>query len=63
MEMSMEVDELLTREEVAKLLKVSLIHVYRLTKQGDLPAIKRGRRFVRYQKNDVLEFINRHYNG
>jgi len=54
------VDELLTRDEVAKLLKVNPITVYRLTKQGKLPAVKLGGRFVRYQKRDVLSLINRH---
>ncbi|MFC2058734.1 helix-turn-helix transcriptional regulator [Chloroflexota bacterium] len=34
--------------------------VYRLTKQGKLPAVKLGGRFVRYQKSDVLSLINRH---
>lgn len=53
-------DELLTRDDVAKLLKVTPITVYRLTKQGKLPAIKIGKRFVRYKKPDVLELINRH---
>lgn len=53
-------DELLTRDDVAKLLKVNPITVYRLTKQGKLPAIRIGKRFVRYQKTDVLDLINRH---
>ena len=53
-------DELLTRDEVAKLLKVNPITVYRLTKQGKLPAVKLGGRFVRYQECDVLSLINRH---
>ncbi len=53
-------DELLTRDEVAKLLKVNPITVYRLTKQGKLPAVKLGGRFVRYQERDVLSLINRH---
>ncbi|MFC2067903.1 helix-turn-helix transcriptional regulator [Chloroflexota bacterium] len=53
-------DELLTRDEVAKLLKVKPITVYRLTKQGKLPAVKLGGRFVRYQKHDVLSLIDRH---
>ena len=53
-------DELLTRDEVAKLLKVNPITVYRLTKQGKLPAVKLSGRFVRYQKRDVLSLINRH---
>ena len=53
-------DELLTRDEVAKLLKVNPITVYRLTKQGKLPAVKLGGRFVRYQERDVLSLFNRH---
>ena len=53
-------DELLIREEVAKLLKVTPITVYRLTRQGKLPAIRLSGRFVRYQKCDVLSLIDRH---
>ena len=52
-------DELLTRDDVAKLLKISLVTIYRLTKEGELPAV-RGKRFVRYRRSDVEDFINRH---
>ena len=47
-------------DEVAKLLKVNPIAVYLLTKQGKLPAVKLGGRFVRYQERDVLRLINKH---
>ncbi len=56
-------DELLTIEEVAKYLKVSENHVYGLMRQGELPVIKRGRRFTRIQKGDLLAFLQKHKSG
>jgi excisionase family DNA binding protein len=56
----MEEDELLTIKEVAKALKVSEGHVYRLLKQGEISAIKRGRRFTRVQESDLTAFLQRY---
>ncbi len=57
-------NELLTREEAADILKVSLTQLYRLTRDGEIAVVKRGRRFVRYQRSDIEDFINRHlYRG
>ena len=53
-------EEVLTRKEAARFLKVSPIQVYRLTRQGELPVIKRGRRYVRYRKSDLLAFLDRY---
>ena len=53
-------DQLLTRPEVAQLLRISAMQVYRLTKQGELPVIRRGRRFTRYKKSDVEAFLDRY---
>ncbi len=50
--------ELLTIEEVAKLLRVSKITLKRWGKKGKLPAIRinsRGDR--RYKKSEVLQFL------
>ena len=53
-------ESLLTKQEVAQMLRVSTMHVYRLTKQGELPVIRRGRRYTRYKKSDVEAFLNRY---
>jgi excisionase family DNA binding protein len=53
-------EELLTLEEVATFLKVSELHVYRLTNKGELSVIRRGRRYTRYRKSDILEFLDRY---
>ena len=53
-------DELLTKKEVAKMLKVSESMVYRLTRRGELPAIRAGKRFTRVWKSDVIKFLERH---
>jgi excisionase family DNA binding protein len=54
-------DELLTRAEVAEFLKVSQQEVYRLTRTGELPVIKKSKKFVRYKKSDILAFLERYY--
>jgi len=56
-------DELLTREEAAGILKISLVQLYRLTREGEIAVVKRGSRFVRYRRNDIDEFINRYLSG
>lgn len=53
-------DEIMTREEVAKFIKVSLPTVSRLMARGELSAIRYGRRFTRIRKSDVLAFLERH---
>lgn len=52
-------EELLTREEVIRLLKVSKATLYRLTRDGELPAIK-GKRFIRYRRSDIVTFLEKH---
>lgn len=54
-----DVEELLTREEVIRLLKVSKATLYRLTRDGELPAIK-GKRFIRYRRSDIIAFLEKH---
>ena len=51
-------EQLLTRKEAAEFLRMSEIQVYRLTRQGELPAVKRGRGYVRYRKSHLLAFID-----
>jgi len=53
-------EEILTRNEAARFLRISPIHLYRLTRQGELPVIKRGRRYVRYRKSELVAFLDRY---
>ena len=53
-------NELLTIDEVAKLLKVHRSHVFRLLKEGELPVIRRGSRYTRILRSDLMAFIQKH---
>ncbi|MCP4607563.1 MAG: helix-turn-helix domain-containing protein [Planctomycetes bacterium] len=53
-------DKLLTIDDVARSLKVSEATVYRLMREGELPVIKRGRKFTRIQESDLMAFVQRH---
>ena len=47
-----------TVQEVAASLRVSKMTVYRLIKQGELPAVRVGRGY-RIREEDVRRFLNR----
>jgi len=51
--------ELLTRDEVAHLLKISRAGVYRLVDSRRLPFYKVGRS-LRFAKSDVAAFLRQH---
>ncbi len=51
-------DELLTREELAEKLKVEPITIKRWEEEG-LPAYKKGSKFVRYDLEKVLAWIEK----
>lgn len=51
---------LLTVAEVADLMRVSTMTVYRLIKAGDLPAIRVGKSY-RIKENDVDDFLAARY--
>ena len=53
-------DEIMTTEEAAKFLKVSMQHVRNLTRQGELTPIRRGRRYTRYWKSELVAFLDRY---
>jgi len=63
------IDDLLTAQDVKKLLKVSLALVYRLSDQGRLRSVRipcpgvgsRKKHLVRFKKQDVIDFIEAHY--
>jgi excisionase family DNA binding protein len=50
------VDELLTVAEVADVLRVSTMTVYRLIHNGELPAVRVGRNY-RVRRGDLLRYI------
>jgi excisionase family DNA binding protein len=47
---------LITAEEIAALLKVSVKSIYRWANEGRLPAFREGR-LIRFLESDVEEFI------
>ena len=51
---------LLTVNEVADLLRVSRMTVYRLIKEGQLAAIRVGRNY-RLREDDVDEYLSKRY--
>jgi excisionase family DNA binding protein len=50
--------ELMTVSEVASMMRVSNMTVYRLIKGGDLGAVRVGKNY-RIRKNDVLAYLMR----
>jgi len=50
-------DEVLTAEEAASLLKVSVKTVLRLARSGDIPAAKVGRSW-RFRRSQLLKFLD-----
>ena len=55
---------LLTIPELAELLKVKVSYVYMLNHTGEgPPALKLGRKTVRYQEEDVMAWLKSRRNG
>jgi len=50
-------EKILTIEEVAKLMKVSLKTVYRWVNAGQLPAARIGYKTYRVFENDLIKFL------
>ena len=57
LQLNEQTDQLLTREETAKLLSVSLVTLWDWTKKDLIPAYRIGNK-VRYKKNEVLKSLN-----
>jgi len=51
--------ELLTREETARMLRISLMTLYNWTRSGRLVAYKIGPRQVYYKLEEVMEALHR----
>ncbi len=50
---------LLTARDIAKRLQVNTQAVYRLAREGKLPAVKLGSRTLRWSEDVVMEFVSR----
>jgi excisionase family DNA binding protein len=50
-------DQLLTKHEVASLLRVSAVTVTRMGRDGRLPRVKLNDRMVRFRSSDVRRYI------
>jgi excisionase family DNA binding protein len=46
--------------EAARFLAVSTRHLQNLTKDGMVPHVRFGKRGVRYTRQDLVEFVQRH---
>ena len=51
--------EFYTVKELAKLLRVTEMTIYRLVKRGELPAYHIGRA-MRFRRDDIEAFLKRH---
>lgn len=51
--------QMLTAKDVANLLKLPLARVYELTRQHELPAVRLGRRQLRYSLQTLNDWIKR----
>lgn len=51
------IEELLTTDQVAKALNVTVKTVRKWRYEGQLPAVKVGKRLVRYRMRDILEWL------
>ncbi|OOV29130.1 hypothetical protein BXU11_04185 [Flavobacterium sp. LM5] len=52
-----ETDQLLTREQTAKMLSVSLVTLWDWTRKDIIPAYRIGNK-IRYKKSEVLKSLN-----
>lgn len=53
-------NELLTIDQVASILKVSEGHVYKLMKERELIVVKRGKRFTRILRSDLMAYVQKY---
>ncbi|MBT9143432.1 MAG: hypothetical protein DDT29_01835 [Dehalococcoidia bacterium] len=53
-------NEVLTIREAAEFLKVSVSYLLKMVREGEIPVTKRGRRYTRLMKRDLVAFLQRH---
>ena len=56
-------NEIMTTGEAAQFLKTSKTYVFKMIREGELPVIKRGKRYTRLMKTDLMAFLKRHRKG
>ena len=54
--------EILTAMEVAKMLKVSRVTVYRMIKRGEIPCYKSGKNLMFY-RHEIQEWVDAHHSN
>jgi excisionase family DNA binding protein len=50
----------MTAGEAAQFLKTSKTYVFKMIREGELPVIKRGKRYTRLMRTDLVAFLQRH---
>jgi len=53
-------NEVMTIGEAAEFLKTSKTYVFKMIRQGELPVTRRGKRYTRLMKSDLIAFLQRH---
>ena len=52
--------EVITIGEAAEFLKTSKTYIFKMVREGELPVIRRGKRYTRFMKSDLVAFLHRH---
>ena len=53
-------EDILTTKQAAQFLNVSEGYIRKLVSEGELTAIKKGRRYTRFRKSDLMVFLDRY---
>ena len=54
--------ELLTTMEVARMLKVARITVYRMASRGDIPCYRNGK-YLMFYREEILQWVDAHHSN
>jgi len=52
--------EVITIGEAAEFLKTSKTYIFKMVREGELPVIRRDKRYTRFMKSDLIAFLHRH---
>ena len=53
-------NEVMTIGEAAEFLRTSKTYVFKIIREGELPVTRRGKRYTRLMKSDLIAFLERH---
>ena len=59
MRMELMGSEVITIEEAAEFLKTGKPYIFKMVREGELPVIRRGKRYTRLMKSDLIAFLQR----